>query len=73
MTKATIRQPMTRKNKITQAKKLLAGIDERDCKAFVVIDRNGVLTCADPGYPDEVLPQDTVIHIRVKEMPPKNE
>lgn len=66
MTKATIKQPMTRKDKITQAKKLLAGIDEREYKAFVVIDRDGVLSCADPGYPDEVLPQDIVFHIVVK-------
>ena len=64
---------MTRREKITKAKQLLVGTDERDYRAFVVIDRDGVLSCADPGYPDEVLPQDIVFHIVVKKMPPKNE
>lgn len=64
---------MTRKDKIIQAKKLLAGTGERDYKVFHIIEQNGVISCADAGYPDEVLPQDIVIHIIVKDPPKHND
>lgn len=57
---------MTRKDKIKEALKLLTGENIREYKAFVVIDRDGVLSCDDPGWPDEVLPQDIVFHFVVK-------
>ncbi len=56
---------MTRKEKITKAKQLLTGEQIREQRVFRVIDRDGVQTCSDPGYPNEVLPHDIVFHITV--------
>lgn len=62
---------MTRKTKIETAKKLLSGEVEHEPRVYRVIERNGIKTCSDPGYPDEVRTNDIVINVHV--IPSKNE
>ncbi len=57
------RNRKSKSEKINTARRLLSGECVRDVKVFMAIERNGVMTCDDPDWPDNVQPDDVVFEI----------
>ena len=60
---------MTRREKITKAKQLLTVEQVREQRVFIVKLEDGIKTCSDPGWPDEVMPHDKVFTIEILKSP----
>lgn len=56
---------MTRKQKIDTATKLLKGEGEPELKVYTIIVRNGIESCTDPDWPDNLSTNRICVRIKV--------
>lgn len=61
---------MTRKQKIETATRLLKGEGEPEFKVYVIIVRNGIESCSEPDWPDNLSTNRLCVRIKVKESTP---